>query len=743
MATNRRKAWRDWCVVALLAVGGLIWAVSTDILWRQNFGVYDELVARTSRPASDEVVIVAMDDESMLRLGHFPWPRATHARVLDVLENAGARVILYDVLFLEPASDDADLARAVGKARPVLPLAMEIPGRGGASVTVVEPLLALRGDGTKIGHAEIIPDKDGIIRSAYLSIGMDDRQWAHVAAIVACEVAGAACVEPGVTASRGRTEKDRFLIPFRSGVQSFRKVPFSAVLDGGVPNGFFKDRIVLVGATAVGLSDIYATPLSPTSSLMPGVEVNANIVQALVDGHRITLAPAWLNYVIALVPVMLLLASYLFARPLGIFVTALILALSTFCVTLWFWREGIWLSPVAGIVGVGATYPLWAARRLQVATIFMREELVRFRLDELKQAGAKEQVTQFPDVEAERLREAISRSRNFQNFLRDTLSGLPDASFVMERDGTILIQNGAAKQLLGHIEGEHFSSILALISGVPVAENTSTQPEDATFPTEVTDVEGRIYNVRWSRIHNRGGHAIAWFLRLADVTELRCATRQREGALQLLTHDMRSPQVSILTLLDKSSDSVSSDVLDRVKHYARRTLALADGYVQLARAESATLSIDDVNLPDIVLDAVDDLWPQANGKGISIDTHNCDHEFLVRGDRQLLTRVLINLIDNAIKYSFREQRIECRINVMDRNVTISICDRGPGVDAGKVGKLFDRFQRGSDELITGAGLGLAFARSVVERHRGTLTYSARSGGGACFNLTLQLRDGGG
>jgi CHASE2 domain-containing sensor protein/signal transduction histidine kinase len=726
---------RDVLVVAIAAFLGLVWAVTANVFWRQDFGVYDALVARTAVPASEDIVIVAIDDESILRLGRFPWDRTLHARMLDKLTDAGARAILYDVLFVEPGQGDAALGKSVKMAGPVLPLALEIPGRNGAEATAIEPLPSFHAPNVSIGHAEILPDRDGIIRSVHLVVLRDDRQWTHVAAITACRVRDAACRK-----AKERTSDGLFLIPFTESGPSFRSVPFSSVLDGGVPGELFKDRIVLVGSTAIGLGDIYATPLSPSRALTPGVEVNASVVQALVSGRDISPASGWLRFAIAFVPTGLLLAVFLFARPFATFLAAVLLAMATVAATVLFWRNGIWLSPVDGLAGIGVAYPAWAARRLQVATTFMRNELKQFRHEEAELPGRMTEASQSAGRDMDDLHQAISRSRNFRNFLRLTLNGLPDASFVMTQDGIVMIQNAAAEVLLGRLEGEHFSKILALFPGGHELVDRFVPTGHNAFPEQLFDASGRVYNIRWSHIHDQPGDVTSWILRLADVTELHRATIQREEALQLLTHDMRSPQISILALLDQQTGGRDDEVLNRIRHYAGRTLAMADGFVQLARAETIKLSVEEIDLSEIVFDAVDDLWPLARKKDIVLKAHGCDRSVVIQGDRQLLTRALINIIDNAIKFTLAGTDVDCRLNVTGKNVSISVCDRGPGVEDNFVGKLFSRFLRGAISQTEGAGLGLAFVRSVAQRHRGAIAYSARSGGGSCFNLTLPLTE---
>jgi len=109
----------------------------------------------------------------------------------------------------------------------------------------------------------------------------------------------------------------------------------------------------------------------------------------------------------------------------------------------------------------------------------------------------------------------------------------------------------------------------------------------------------------------------------------------------------------------------------------------------------------------------------------------------VKIDAVLMERVLWNLLENAIKYAPAEQAIEIGVRQRDGQMAILICDRGPGIPAEQVAKIFETFQRGRQESeITGVGLGLSIARTIVEAHGGKLDYLPRQGGGSCFKVCL-------
>ncbi len=218
------------------------------------------------------------------------------------------------------------------------------------------------------------------------------------------------------------------------------------------------------------------------------------------------------------------------------------------------------------------------------------------------------------------------------------------------------------------------------------------------------------------------------------------ATKQREQMVELLSHDIRSPQSSILALLE--IPGVPPEPARRIAAYARRTLDLADNFVSLAKAESGSMSLEVVNLSDLVTEALDDVWPLAQRAGVHLTSVGIDDEYLVHGDRSLLARALTNLLDNAIKFSPPAGRVIATLQTAHLGeglaIELRITDQGPGVDPEQRQGLFQRFGRAGGGKTKGIGLGLTQVAEVARRHGG-FVICADSGPGATFVLTLPLK----
>jgi signal transduction histidine kinase len=222
---------------------------------------------------------------------------------------------------------------------------------------------------------------------------------------------------------------------------------------------------------------------------------------------------------------------------------------------------------------------------------------------------------------------------------------------------------------------------------------------------------------------------------IADVTPLKESERRRDEVLRFLSHDMRSPQASIITLLEMVRDDPDripqATLLDRIGKYSRRTLTLADDFLRMAKAERAKSSdFVPIELTGILQDVADEAEDAARGKSIRVVLKAPQDEAWVRGDRDLLTRAVINLLSNAIKYSLDFTNVTIALSHMDApdRWRIDVSDEGFGVAPENMPRLFRRFQRieqAGQPASDGIGLGLVFVKTVVERMSGEVQVSSQ------------------
>lgn len=202
---------------------------------------------------------------------------------------------------------------------------------------------------------------------------------------------------------------------------------------------------------------------------------------------------------------------------------------------------------------------------------------------------------------------------------------------------------------------------------------------------------------------------------------------------------------SVTTLLDPDARidaEVRRDLLIGIHDEADRLNRLLHNLLAMTRIEGGGLEVRrEWQVPEETIGAaIQHLGERARGRSIKVTVAE-DIE-LVAFDGLLVELALINLLDNAIKYTPADTTIELRAARQQDALRVELLDRGPGVDASERARVFEKFYRGREaEQSTGAGLGLAICKAVVEAHGGALWVTARSDGpGAIFGFTLPIGD---
>jgi signal transduction histidine kinase len=219
----------------------------------------------------------------------------------------------------------------------------------------------------------------------------------------------------------------------------------------------------------------------------------------------------------------------------------------------------------------------------------------------------------------------------------------------------------------------------------------------------------------------------------AAAAHVRALEQQRQEALHFLSHDLRAPLSATLALIELQGGTQAGAPLPAIEAHTRRALALAEGFVQLARAESAQgYRMELLDLRDVVVEAADLCWPQARAAAVAVHSRTPEPECLVTGDRTMLTRALLNLLDNALKHGSRpHETIQCTLAESAAGWCIEVADVGAPLQPEAAAALFARFRRGRSGA-SGAGLGLAFVQAVAQHHGGRAGWRAGAQGNVFF-----------
>lgn len=212
------------------------------------------------------------------------------------------------------------------------------------------------------------------------------------------------------------------------------------------------------------------------------------------------------------------------------------------------------------------------------------------------------------------------------------------------------------------------------------------------------------------------------------------------------SHELRTPLCIIQTNLECATDTPDETVRENAQwfHNIRaemtRITNLVDDLLTISRSDSRQKTLHKVDFKiDRMLESIVDLMrPYAEEKGVALQS-NIQSGLTVKGDKELLNRLVIILLDNAIKYSLSPGTVNLNAEQTGSNIAIKVSDTGIGIDKEQQKKIFDRFYRvdsARSSEVEGSGLGLSLAKWIVEEHKGSITVESTVGQGTVFTVML-------
>jgi CHASE2 domain-containing sensor protein/nitrogen-specific signal transduction histidine kinase len=360
---------------------------ATDLFGRVDNLIFDigQRITKTSPP--DDVIIIAIDQESLSQIGRWPWPREVHARLIRQLTLEHPSVIGFDIIFAEPdqANPLADLALANAIAeskKVVLPVLLETVRANGQIIETL-PMQNLMAHAADVGRVHAVLDEDSIARSVYLYEGVQTPAWQLFSQAV-LNVAENKSTKNNFSSLPNNIElnpfnlvrKDQRRVNFLGPPGHFNQLSYVQVLNGEFPRGLFNNKILLIGATALGMNDLLTTPVSGQRQPMAGVEFHANVLESLRNDKLIQQVPFWLSTIVVLA----LSISPLLWMPkssalIGFLTTILFMVLVAVIAgaipKIW----DVWVPPAAALVALILAYPIWSWRKLEAAQRFLDFEL--------------------------------------------------------------------------------------------------------------------------------------------------------------------------------------------------------------------------------------------------------------------------------------------------------------------------------------------------------------------------------
>jgi two-component system phosphate regulon sensor histidine kinase PhoR len=322
---------------------------------------------------------------------------------------------------------------------------------------------------------------------------------------------------------------------------------------------------------------------------------------------------------------------------------------------------------------------------------------------------------------------------------------LPDPCFILDRRGVVRYANERAAAMFSIRVGEALTFRLRVPDLVAAFDRVAKGG-----PPELVEFSERVPTERWFA---------AWFAPLGasglitllvdDMSERKNADRVRVDFVANASHELRTPLASLAGFVETLQGPARDDPAARerflgiMREQAERMSRLVNDLLSLSRIEmkAHVRPSDRVDLVTVVRHVVDSLEPLARDLGVVVETETPPQPVEIIGDRDELTQVFENLIENAAKYGQSGKRVVVAITAGEGTTgsQVSIRDFGPGIPEEHIPRLTERFYRVDVEdsrRHRGTGLGLAIVKHILARHQGRLSVVSRLGEGATFTVTF-------
>ena len=731
-------------VIFCLILGG-----TGFFLWLSDLSLVLLFQMRGIKETSQSIVIVGVDEKSLEEIGPWPFDRRLHGKLVEQLKQT--KGIGFDFIFDSPAAGDIFFRQAINNAPPVgVAVARDYNG------SMLLPADSL-GSKIKKGHIETILGKAGRVKKVILK----SQDGIPVLALAV------------LNGDREKLDGDLFsprLINFYGPEFTFLYLSYADVLAGRVEPEFFKNRYVLVGAQALALGDVHMAPFS-RFHLLPGVEVQATILNNLLENSFLRqFTSATYLFLIAI----LLLALWVW--PDGRESHNLLILLfcaAGFCVTaILGFIFGVFIDPSLALFVLFSSYTI----HLVVQGIWVAKELVTEikRLDIQLNEGTKQVYGTLPSAFSRKgnsgksdfatgglrkhigvLQDGIKALTLQRHFVNHLLSEETPPLILWERSGgDVVLANATFSQLWQEVvEQEGPLPDLKDFFHLLVEKQLNNTKQFCLRLDDISDKEDRVVDINlvskgrryYSRvlIHSVEDQVSGFQGVLAsftDVTEIKELERLKGEVMNIVSHELKLPLTTILGYGEMLSENLKSEqkqYADEICSQSNRLGKMIEDFLDIARIESGKHAVNryPLDILTVIYDVESAIRHFAKTKGIELVVqapHKVSH---IMGDETLLTQAVLNLLDNAVKFSPEKSRVYLTLIEGETDLVLTVADEGPGIPYGERKSIFEKFNRGKRQPgEKGFGLGLSFVQRVIDGHGGKIVVGEREGGGAKFTL---------
>jgi two-component system phosphate regulon sensor histidine kinase PhoR len=351
------------------------------------------------------------------------------------------------------------------------------------------------------------------------------------------------------------------------------------------------------------------------------------------------------------------------------------------------------------------------------------------------------------DDMAEQLRRRLAQASDEQARLRAVLQGMVEGVLVLDRNGRVILANPRLRELFGvwgPVEGRPALEVIRRVDIEAALADAGRASEPVLRELQLNTGGGRHLEMHAVRFPSQGPllGTVAVF---HDVTEIHRLEDIRRDFVANVSHELRTPLTAIRGFAETLRDSdvpaeQRRQYLDVILRHADRLTALIEDLLELSRIEGGTraLVLEPLDAGALARDLLRDLKPRLDAGRLHAEVRSGPSP-RVLADRRALEQVMLNLLDNAIKYGEPRGRIEIAVSDAPPWVRIDVSDTGIGIPEADQARIFERFYRvekARSRDLGGTGLGLAIVKHLVQAQDGEVLVTSREGQGSTFSVHL-------
>jgi two-component system, OmpR family, phosphate regulon sensor histidine kinase PhoR len=339
---------------------------------------------------------------------------------------------------------------------------------------------------------------------------------------------------------------------------------------------------------------------------------------------------------------------------------------------------------------------------------------------------------------------------------RALFDSMVDGVVLLDMDGRIQLANDALRDLLhlsDDVQGQTLIEAFRLPALATLAERLRTEKSVLGVELELPGPAARTMEVNASAIHDKEGRHRGAIIVVHDLTQLKRLEHTRQEFVANVSHELRTP----LSLIKGFVETLRAGAMDEpeqakqfleiIQKHTDRLTYLIEDLLTISRLEGGkvTLNLQPVTLRDVAERVIESLRSKASEKEVRVDNLLPKH-LSASADVDRLEQVLVNLVDNAIKYGRHQGEVRLGGSQKSRKeVELWVQDDGPGIAPESQVRIFERFyrvDRARSRETGGTGLGLAIVKHIVLAHGGSVWVNSKPGQGASFHFTLPAPDDG-